>query len=145
MPVTWVIAADSAQADIFRISKIGGSFEPVTGLSNAEAQLKGRDLTTDRPGRSVSGTGNGRHAVASAEGPRDHAADGFAREVCQYLETARTRGAYDRLIVVAPPDFLGRLRKAITPAANHLVVESVAKNLVGEDGAAIRARLRTAL
>ena len=47
----------------------------------------------------------------------DLAADGFAREVCQYLETARTRGAYDRLIVVAPPDFLGRLRKAITPAA----------------------------
>jgi hypothetical protein len=32
-----------------------------------------------------------------------------------------------------------------TPAANHLVVESVAKNPVGGDGEAIRARLNTVL
>ena len=145
MAVTWVVAADSAQADIFRVSKIGGSFEPVKGLSNAEGQLKGRDFTTDRPGRGFDGTGAGRHGMASPDAPREHAADGFARTICQYLETARTRSQYDRLIVVAPPDFLGRLRKAITPAANHLVVESVAKNLVGEDGEAIRARLNTVL
>lgn len=145
MPITWVVAADSAQAEIYRISKIGGRFEPIKGLSNAEGQLKGRDLTTDRPGRSFDSMGTGRHAMSSPEAPRNHAADGFAREICQFLESSRTRGQYDRLIVVAPPDFLGRLRKAITPAANHLVVESLAKNLVGQDGDAIRARLNSVL
>jgi protein required for attachment to host cells len=145
MPITWVVAADSAQADIYRVGKIGGSFEPVKSLSNAEGQLKGKDLITDKPGRAFDSMGAGRHAMKPSVGPKEHAADLFARDVCQFIETARTRGQYDRLIVLAPPDFLGRLRKSISPAANQLVVESVAKNLVGQDADAIRARLETVL
>lgn len=145
MPVTWVVAADSTQAEIFRVGKIGGSFEPVRTLTNADGQLKGRDLTTDRPGRAFDSMGAGRHAMASPVAPKEHAADLFAKDICQVLEAARTRGEYERLIVLAPPDFLGRLRKSISAAANHLVVESVAKNLVGQDADAIRARLTTVL
>jgi protein required for attachment to host cells len=145
MAITWVVAADSAQAEIYRVSKIGGSFEPIRTLTNAEGHLKGRDLTTDKPGRAFDSMGTGRHAMASADAAKEHAADLFAKEVCQYLDTARSRGQYERLIVLAPPDFLGRLRKSISPAANQLVVESVAKNLVGQDADAIRARLTTVL
>jgi protein required for attachment to host cells len=145
MPNTWVVAADSTQAEIYLVEKIGAPFKRVKDLANAEGQLKGRDLTTDRPGRSFDSMGAGRHAMSATESPREHVADGFARDICQFLESARSRGRYDRLIVVAPPDFLGRLRKAITPAANQLVVESVPKNLVGVDGNAIRERLETYL
>jgi protein required for attachment to host cells len=145
MPITWVVAADSAQAEVYRVSKIGGAFEPLRSLTNAEGHMKGRDLTTDKPGRAFDSMGAGRHAMASAVAPKEHAADTFAKEVCQLLESGRARGDFDRLVVLAPPDFLGRLRKAITPATNQLVVESVAKNLVGEDADAIRARLTTVL
>jgi len=145
MPNTWVVAADSTHAEIYLVERIGAPFKRIKGLASAEGQLKGRDLTTDRPGRSGDGMGAGSHAMSAAEAPREHITDGFARDICHFLESARSRGRYDRLIVVAPPDFLGRLRKAITPAANQLVVESIAKNLVGVHGDQIRERLETYL
>jgi protein required for attachment to host cells len=145
MAVTWVVTADSTRADFYRVEKIGGDFQPVTSINHAEGKKKGQDLVTDRPGRAFDSAGTGRHAMSPQVDPRDHEANVFAREVCEKLELGRTRGAYGRLVVLAPPDFLGRLRKNITPAANKLVVESVPKNVVGLDAADIRKRVRTLL
>lgn len=145
MAVTWVVTADSARAEFFEVDRIGGDFKAVHDLSHADALKKGRELTSDRPGRSFDSSGAGRHAMATQVDPRDHEADVFAREVCQFIEGARGKQRFERLIVVAPPDFLGRLRRQITPAANRMVVESVPKNLTGLSGAEIRTRLKTLL
>ena len=143
MTVTWVVTADSARADVFEVSRIGGDFRPVTSLSHEEGKKKGQDLTSDRPGRAFDSSGLGRHAMSSQVNPREHEAEVFAREVCEALELGRARGNFDRLVVLAPPDFLGKLRKSITPAANKLVVESVPKSVVGLDSSEIRKRLKT--
>jgi protein required for attachment to host cells len=145
MAVTWVVTADSTRADFYRVEKIGGDFQPVTSINHAEGKKKGQDLVTDRPGRAFDSAGTGRHAMSGQVDPRDHEANVFAREICEKLELGRTRGAYGRLIVLAPPDFLGRLRKNITPAANKLVIESVPKNVLGLDAADIRKRVSTLL
>ena len=143
MPVTWVVTADSAQAEIFKIEKIGGPLKLVKSLEHSEGHMKGRELATDRPGRSFDSSGNGRHAVSSPVDLREHEADIFAKEICQLIETGRSRRRFGRLVVIAPPDFLGKLRKAITPASGQLVVETLAKNLVGNKGEGIRERLKT--
>jgi protein required for attachment to host cells len=143
MTVTWVVTADSSKADFFEVDRIGGDFRPVRSLAHTEATLKGQDLTTDRPGRSFDSAGQGRHAMSSQVDPRAHEADVFAREVSETLELGRTRGNFGRLIVLAPPDFLGRLRKTISPAANKLVVETVPKSVVGLGAEEIRKRLKT--
>ena len=143
MAVTWVVTADSTRADFYQVERIGGDFKPVTTMNHVEGKKKGQDLVTDRPGRSFDSAGTGRHAMSQQVDPRDHEANVFAREVCDKLELGRTRGSYGRLIVLAPPDFLGRLRKNITPAANRLVIESVPKNVVGLDAEDIRRRLKT--
>ena len=143
MTVTWVVTADSSKAEFFEVDRIGGEFRPVRSLAHAEATLKGQDLTTDRPGRAFDSSGQGRHAMSSQVDPRQHEADVFAREVCETLELGRARGNFGRLIVLAPPDFLGRLRKTITSAADKLVVESVPKSVVGLGAEEIRKRLKT--
>jgi protein required for attachment to host cells len=143
MTVTWVVTADSSKAVFFEVDRIGGEFRPVRSLAHEEATLKGQDLTTDRPGRAFDSSGQGRHAMSSQVDPRQHEADVFAREVSETLELGRTRGNFGRLIVLAPPDFLGRLRKTITSAANKLVVESVPKSVVGLGAEEIRKRLKT--
>lgn len=145
MTVTWVVTADSARAEVFEVSRIGGDFRPVTSLSHDRGKKKGQDLTSDRPGRAFDSTGLGRHAMSSQVDPREHEAEVFAREVCEALELGRTKGNFDRLIVLAPPDFLGKLRKSITPAANKLVVETVPKSVVGLKPGEIRKRLKTLL
>lgn len=145
MTVTWVVTADSTSAKFFEIQKIGGEFRPINELSHAESQMKGSDLVSDRPGRTFDSAGNGRHAMAPHADVKGHEADVFAREVCQYIENGRARNRFDRLVVVAPPDFLGRLRQSISPAANKMVTESLAKNLVGCAPEEIRTRLQSAL
>jgi protein required for attachment to host cells len=40
--------------------------------------------------------------------------DRFARELAQKLERGLNDHAYDRLVIAAPPEFLGRLRKHIS-------------------------------
>jgi protein required for attachment to host cells len=40
----------------------------------------------------------------------------FARRVANELEQARRNDAYDRLVVMAAPTFLGLLRKAQAPS-----------------------------
>lgn len=145
MTVTWVVTADSTSANIFEILKIGGDFRPITELRHAQSQMKGSDLASDRPGRAFDSAGTGRHAMAPQVDLKAHEADVFAREVCEFIDNARARNRFERLVVVAPPDFLGRLRQNISPAANKLVTESLAKNLVGCAPEEIRARLQSAL
>ncbi len=145
MTITWVVTADSAKADFFEVDRIGGEFKPVASLTHLEAKKKGQELISDRPGRSFDSAGLGRHAMSSQVDPREHEAEVFAREIGETLEVGRTRGSFARLVVVAPPDFLGKLRKTNTPAANKLVVESVAKSVVGMGPEEIRKRIKTLL
>ncbi len=143
MTVTWVVTADSTRADVFEVDRIGGDFRTIASLNHEEGKKKGQDLTSDRPGRAFDSAGMGRHAMSSQVNPREHEAEVFAREVCEALELGRTRGSYERLIVLAPPDFLGRLRKCISSEANKLVVESIPKSVVGLGPEEIRRRLKT--
>jgi protein required for attachment to host cells len=145
MAVTWVVTADSTSANVFEILKIGGDFRPITEFKHAEGQMKGSDLASDRPGRAFDSGGTGRHAMAPQVDLKAHEADVFAREVCEFIDNARVKNRFERLVVVAPPDFLGRLRQHISPEANKLVTESLAKNLLGCDGKEIRARLQSVL
>lgn len=145
MAVTWVVTADSTSANVFEILKIGGEFRTISELKHAESQMKGSDLASDRPGRAFDSAGTGRHAMGTPVDLKAHEADVFAREVCEFIDSARVKNRFERLVVVAPPDFLGRLRQNISPAANKLVTESLAKNLVGCGGEEIRARLATLL
>lgn len=143
MSVTWIVVADSAKAEIYQVDKLEGPLRKLKDLSHAASQVKGRDLVTDRPGRAFDRSGPGRHAMDPDVGPREHEAERFAREVCDAIEDGRHNGGFDRLIIAAPPDFLGRLRKAISPAAGQRLIETVDKNLVGEDAEEIRRRLET--
>jgi len=145
MAITWVVTADSAKADFFEVDRIGGEFRPIASLTHLEGKKKSQDLISDRPGRAFDSAGLGRHAMSSQVDPREHEAEVFAREVGETLELGRTKGSFERLIVLAPPDFLGKLRKTITPAANKLVVESVAKSVVGLAPDEIRKRIKTLL
>lgn len=72
----------------------------------------------------------GRHSMDSNVGPKEQEAIDFAKTVCRRLDAARARGQFDKLVVMAPPHFLGHLRKSIsTPTRDRIILE-IAKNLV---------------
>ncbi|HUG79449.1 MAG TPA: host attachment protein, partial [Burkholderiales bacterium] len=63
--------------------------------------------------------------------PSEHVAEVFAKRIGDYLEKARTEHRYDRLYLVAPPKFLGVLRRKLDRDVEKLVMGELPKDLSG--------------
>ncbi|MBL0727781.1 host attachment protein [Piscinibacter sp. HJYY11] len=141
----WVVVADEAIARILERSD-DGELEPVEEMTDAAAHAKGQDLRRDAVGRRAASASGGLatqgNATASAGADERHLeADGFARRVAAYLETAMHRSLFDELRLVAAPRFLGLLRKQLHPEVAKRVSDSLDKDLVHMVNSDITARL----
>jgi protein required for attachment to host cells len=66
-----------------------------------------------------------REQTNRTESHEDRGEHGFARELVAELETGRQAGTFDRLVLVAPPKFLGQLRSELGAPLATCVVRSV--------------------
>ena len=127
MTTTWIIAADSSRARILQVTDRARDLDEIEDLLNPEARADDRQLTTDAHARfrGTSGPGSDREETSAAE----HATELFAKRLGDYLDKARTAHRYDRLHLIAPPKFLGRLRKELGKEVQKLVAEELPKDL----------------
>lgn len=124
MPSTWILCANGARATIYSTDSPAGPLVEVASLQHPESRLKEMELTTDRPGRTFDSVGAGRHAKSSEVGPRQTEEIRFAHELVARLEQGRAGHAFDRLVVVAAPAFLGHLRDGMSaPLASAVSLE----------------------
>lgn len=114
MAITWIVAADSARAKVLQFADRGQRVAEVEDLLNPEGKLHEGDLVTD--------TDEPTDAV-------EHSVDLFSKRLGEYLEKARTQNRYDKLYLVAPPKFLGRLRKNLGKEVAKLVSDELDKDL----------------
>jgi protein required for attachment to host cells len=61
--------------------------------------------------------------------PKEAEAKHFAHELAASLEQAFGRNAYSRLVLVAPPHFLGMLRGCLSASVTKAVVATLDKDL----------------
>lgn len=133
MKQTWIVVAESARARILATLEAGGKLRELADLTHPESRLHDRELTSDLPGRAFDSHGEGRHGMEPSTSPREHEVRSFAAEIAAYLERGRHEGSYDRLVLVAPPRFLGLLRAELTDACRESVIGELDKNLVQAD------------
>lgn len=137
----WVLVADSARARLFEASGAKAPLQEQTDLVMPSARLQEQDLVSDRPGRSFDSGGEGRHAMEPTTPRKEVESDRFAARIAALLEAERVAGTYTRLILVAPPAFLGQLRGALTDPVRALVTSELNQDLVRFDVDAIREHL----
>ena len=139
MTTTWIIAADSSRARILQVTDREQRLAEIDDLLNPEGRADDRELTTDAHPRfhGSSGPASDREETSAAE----HATDLFARRVGDYLDKARSAHRYDRLHLVAPPKFLGKLRSALGTEVQKLVSEELPKDLSWLSARELAARL----
>jgi|ERR1041384_2956698 len=127
MMTTWIIAADSSRARILQVTDREQHLAEIDDLLNPEGRVDDRQLTTDAHARfhGSSGPASDREETSAAE----HATDLFAKRVGDYLDKARSAHRYDRLHLVAPPRFLGKLRGALGKEVRKLVSDDLPKDL----------------
>jgi len=141
MSTTWIIVANRSGARILESRGSGKDLTLVEDISHPEGRLKSGEIDTDGPGRAFDSGGQGRHAMEPEQSSHDRMAGEFAREIAAKLDGPRSQGRFDRLALVAPPDFLGRLRESLSDATAKLVEASVAKNLTDAPPERVRTEL----
>ncbi|MES9884027.1 MAG: host attachment protein [Sedimenticola sp.] len=140
MSAAWVVVADSSQARIFSAESSTSTLEEIHTISHPEGRLHLGDLVTDRPGRDRN-AGAGSHDMGHESDAKNEAAIRFAAQVGETLECGRTNGRFRKLYVVAPPTFLGMLRKQQSNPLQRMITGEVSKNLASRDITDIRKSL----
>lgn len=128
---TWVLIADSSRALLYSVPKKAASWTLVQTYAHSASRVSEGGLTTDQPGRAYASTGGGaRSAMESKTSPQDVEFEQFAHELAQVLHDGHGQQAYGRIVLVAPPHFLGLLRKSINDTVSKLVGTSLDKDYV---------------
>ncbi|MES2883736.1 MAG: host attachment protein [Pseudomonadota bacterium] len=127
---TWVLIADSSRARLYSVPQRGKPWTLVNEYSHSESRVSQGGLTTDQPGRSHgSGIGKGaRSAMESKSSPKEVEVAHFVHELVEVLHHGHGQQAYERIVLVAPPHFLGLLRKGLNNTVSKLVGASVDKD-----------------
>lgn len=142
---TWVVVADSSRGKIFAQDKQSNELQERVDLIHPGARLQGEELTSDRPGRHTGAYGQGSHVFDARTEAKEHEAETFAKEIAKRLEAGRTSGQFQKLVLMAPPAFLGVLRAQLDDEVRKLVVEEIAKDLVTHSADEVREHLRQAV
>ncbi|MFZ5653624.1 MAG: host attachment protein [Pseudomonadota bacterium] len=133
-----VIVCNHSRARLFKANALSLVSELVDQV-NPAARLREQDLTTDAPGKyQGGGSGGQQHVEGHRTSAHDKAADRFARDIAAALDQAVTAHGLDRLYVVAEPDMLGRLRKALSESCRSLVQAEIGKDVVARTPTEIR-------
>lgn len=141
MPVTWVVVADSSAARIFLAGSPTGALQEIASYEHPEARRHERDMRTDEPGVTFDRVGYAKHGMEPKVKPKEHEANVFARFLAERIDTARARSEINRVILVAPPEFLGNLRAALASDARKIVEGEYNLNVVRMKPEEIRGHL----
>lgn len=129
MTTTWILSANRSSASLFESNWPGKLMRRIQDIPHLKGRLQNQDIDTDKPGRVFDSFGQGRHSTSSKQDPTEHIAQQFALSLAEILNKGRLSHAYDRLVIIAGPNFLGILRAALNENTASLIVQSVNKEL----------------
>jgi protein required for attachment to host cells len=137
----WIVVANRVTARIFAAESPLGAIEEVETLLHLQGRMQDVALITDKPGRTTERVGPGRSATDPDTSQHEHQATVFATEIAATLTKARNDARYGTLVLVAPPAFLGALRKAIDPQTRSRITLELDKDLALLDARTLRTHL----
>ncbi|MDP1634965.1 MAG: host attachment protein [Gallionellaceae bacterium] len=127
MTTTWILVANASQAKLYVNTGPKKGLKMLKALAHPESREKGSDLVSDRPGHMQS-AGNGQGAYQPKNDPKTNEARHFAQELAKELNHGRSSGEVERLILVAPPAFMGLLNEKIDGPTAQLVSDRFEKD-----------------
>ncbi|PCI21769.1 MAG: hypothetical protein COB62_02605 [Piscirickettsiaceae bacterium] len=137
MPKTWVLVANSSQAKIYAGKGQKGPLTEIENFDYPNGRLHEGDLVSDSAGSDGGSTGQGRHVLDDETTARQQEAIIFAKELASHLDRERKNDSFRRLIVIAPPTFLGLLRKNLNDEVMSMVSQQIDKNFINKSATEI--------
>jgi len=141
---TWILLADAASARLYVSGERPGDWTLLRELEHPESRMRPSELLSDKPGRVKQSTGS-RAALEPPTPRRKVEAERFARELAQVLDEGAVSGACERLVLVAPPAFLGVLRDKLSSRVAARVSDVIEKDYLHLDQPTLKKRLEREL
>ncbi len=142
----WILIADPAEAKLFSKASRSAALKFERDIENPRGRARSRDLLADDPGRYAKG---GKRGVLTAMELRTpvHKAEEirFAHHLAALLEAGHEKHQYEGVAIFAPPEFLGILRKEISPAVWKSLLTSVPKDFLHIDPRDLPGHIESAL
>lgn len=140
MTRTWILVADRARARLFESDR-SGALSELGCYTNPEGRAGTRGMTSDRPPTVNESVGHARHALEPHTSPRAKVAANFARELREVLDRGHGMQRFERLVLVAPPRFLGDLHRAFGKALRACVSAEIRRDFTHLPPAKLQAQL----
>lgn len=125
---TWILVAESSHGILFTKDAQSSELKKLEQFEHPEGKLRSKDLGTDQPGRLKSGVAAGKHGLSEEVSPHESEQRKFIHFLVDYLDQHFEQRDFHELMIVAPPKFLGELRKALPPKLTSAVVQELTKN-----------------
>ena len=109
---TWILVSDTSRAKLFSAEKREDDWMLLKDFEHPEGRKLSKDISPSAPpGRMQQSEGLGarRTSMEPHTWPKEASAERFAELLAHYLEEALGTNAFDALVLVAPPHFLGML------------------------------------
>jgi protein required for attachment to host cells len=125
----WVLVCDAAKARVFEIQGGDPTWHIVDLVLHEGSRSKASDLVGGPSGtRSSEGISVHHNALAPASSPKEVEKDGFAHTLATTLDQAMRSARFGKWLLVAPPHFLGLMRKELTSELEKHLVTTVDKD-----------------
>jgi len=140
MSVTWVLVANASAASLYVNEGPKKGLRKFREFVHARSRAKLSELITDQPARGRSGASR-RAAYEPPTDAKTVEADRFAGELKDALETGRQQRDYQRLIVCAAPQFMGRLKRHFGAPLHRMLTDCFEKDYTKTDRRSLTRRL----
>jgi protein required for attachment to host cells len=128
----WVISLNSSLGHIYSYEPKQHKLTLLESLENPSAQLKGKDLVSDRPGHYQT-----MHAAKGAyqapTNPHEVELGRFTKELANLLKKGLDNNHYKQLILCAPPHVGGILLSNLDKQVEQSLLVNIKKNFVESD------------
>jgi protein required for attachment to host cells len=124
----YIVIADATTARIFSINDEDAVLELVRHLTHPSSRLHSQEINSDEPGRVQKGMNRTRSAMEPRTDAHIAQVRLFAKEIGNTLQAAYDRHHFDELAIIAPPRFLGLLRKQLEIHSIKCLPVCIARN-----------------
>ena len=141
MQRTWVVICDASRCRIFEVGPRRDQWRVVQSIDYPQGRAKGQELLTDKPGRNQQSRAAMRPALEPTTQPHEVEVERFALQIAKLLEARLGEKTFERLVLVAPPHFLGTLRAALSANLAKHVALSLDKDYTALEPAQLAERV----
>jgi protein required for attachment to host cells len=122
---TRIVVADNSRARVFSSYPNFSELDEQEDFVHNAARFLNQELVADAAGKSVDQHGS----LDPATSAKAHEEEIFAKSLAKHLKELHNRDHYKKLVLVAPPKFLGLLRRELHRTLDKLVTKTIDKDL----------------